>query len=155
MPQQQPILAASAVIQDSTGRFLLVQRANPPEQGHWTLPGGRVDPGETLAEAAIREVYEETSVTIRVVRELGQLTVPDGKGGLYEIHDFLAELVSGEAIAGDDAADVGWFSPDELETMTLTTDLLEYLARYGCIRNNKVRRSDVSFGLPPRRGWLR
>lgn len=131
MPQQQPILAASAVIQDSTGRFLLVQRENPPEQGHWTLPGGRVDPGETLEEAAIREVYEETRVTIRIVRELGQLTVPDGKGGTYEIHDFLAELISGEPVAGDDAADVGWFRPDELKGMTLTTDLIAYLTRYG------------------------
>lgn len=124
-------MAASAVIQDSAGRFLLVQRANPPEQGHWTLPGGRVDPGETLEETAIREVHEETGATICAIRELGQLTVPDGKGGTYEIHDFLAELVSGEPVAGDDAADVGWFRPDELGGMTLTTDLVEYLARYG------------------------
>lgn len=131
MPHQQPILAASAVIRDSAGRFLLVQRANPPEEGHWTLPGGRVDSGETLEQTAIREVYEETGLTICIVRELGQLNVPDGNGGTYEIHDFLAEWISGKPVAGDDAANVGWFRPDELWGMTLTTDLLGYLTRYG------------------------
>lgn len=100
MPDQQTILAASAVILDSAGRFLLAQRANPPEEGHWTLPGGRVDPGETLEQTAIREVYEETGVIVRITRELGQLNIPDGKGGTYEIHDFLAEWVGGEPVAG-------------------------------------------------------
>ena len=131
MPEQQPILAASAVILDRIGRFLLVQRVNPPEEGHWTLPGGRVDPGETLEQTAIREVHEETGVTVRIIRELGQLNVPDGNGGTYEIHDFLAEWIGGEPVAGDDAANVGWFRPDELEGMTLTTDLIGYLTRYG------------------------
>ena len=131
MPEQQPILAASAVILDSAGRFLLVQRANPPEEGHWTLPGGRVDPGETLEQTAIREVYEETGVIVRIIKELGQLNVPEGKGGTYEIHDFLAEWIGGEPVAGDDATNVGWFRPDELYGMTLTTDLIGYLTRYG------------------------
>lgn len=126
MPDQQTILAASAVILDSAGRFLLVQRANPPEEGHWTLPSGRVDPGETQ-QTAISEVYEETGVIVRITREHGQLNIPDGKGCTYEIHDFLAEWVGGEPVAGDDAANVGWFRPDELEGMTLTTDLIGYL----------------------------
>ncbi|MBB3965834.1 NUDIX hydrolase [Rhizobium metallidurans] len=88
MPRLNPILAASAVIRDESSRILLVQRANPPDMGCWTLPGGRVDPGETLEQAAVREVFEETGLTIAIVRELGQLDVPDGKGGVYEIHDF-------------------------------------------------------------------
>ncbi len=54
------ILAASAVVRDRDGRYLLVQRANPPEAGHWTLPGGSVDEGESLSAAASREVLEET-----------------------------------------------------------------------------------------------
>lgn len=131
MPRQQPILAASAVIRENGGRFLLVQRTDPPEQGRWTLPGGRVDPGETLEQTVIREVYEETGVAIRIIKELGQLNVPDGTGGTYEIHVFLAQWISGEAVAGDDAANVGWFRPNELGGMTLTTDLLGYLTRYG------------------------
>ncbi|WP_105385222.1 NUDIX hydrolase [Neorhizobium alkalisoli] len=131
MPQSNPVLAASAVIRDESSRILLVQRANPPDMGCWTLPGGRVDPGETLEQAAIREVFEETGLTISIVRELGQLDVPDGKGGVYEIHDFLAEKMSGEAVAGDDAAAIGWFRSDELPELSLTPALLQYLSRYG------------------------
>lgn len=131
MIDQTPILAASAVILDEQKRILLVQRANPPDKGCWTLPGGRVDPGETLELAAIREIFEETGLLIRIVRELGQLSVPDGKGGVYEIHDFLAQRIEGEAAAGDDAAAIGWFRNDELSKLPLTPDLLHYLNRYG------------------------
>ncbi len=131
MPRPNPVLAASAVVRDEDSRILLVQRANPPDVGCWTLPGGRVDPGETLEQAAIREVFEETGLTITIVRELGQLDATDGTGGLYEIHDFLAEKMSGEAIAGDDAAAIGWFRNDELPALPLTPDLLQYLSRYG------------------------
>lgn len=84
-----------------------------------------------LEQAAIREVYEETGLTIRIVRELGELGVPDGKGGIYEIHDFLAESLSGEVVAGDDAAAIGWFRSDDLSKLPLTPDLLQYLGRYG------------------------
>lgn len=131
MPKSTPILAASAVIRDESSRILLVQRANMPDMGCWTLPGGRVDTGETLEQAAIREVFEETGLTIAIVRELGQLDVPDGNGGVHEIHDFLGERISGEAIAGDDAAAIGWFRSDELSALSLTPDLLHYLGRYG------------------------
>lgn len=128
MTDQTPILAASA---DEQKRVLLVQRANPPDKGCWTLPGGRVDPGETLELAAIREISEETGLVIRIVRKLGQLDVPDGKGGIYEIHDFLAEKIEGEAAAGDDAAAIGWFRNDEPSALPLTPNLLQYSNRYG------------------------
>lgn len=131
MVDQTPTLAASAVILDGQKRILLVQRANPPDKGCWTLPGGRVDPGETLELAAIREIFEETGLVIRIVNELGKLRVPDGKGGIYEIHDFLAEKISGEPSAGDDAAAIGWFRNDELSELPLTPDLLHYLNLYG------------------------
>jgi len=130
MVDQTPTLAASAVVLDGQKRILLVQRANPPDKGCWTLPGGRVDPGETLELAAISEIFEETGLVVRIVRELG-LHVPDGKGGIYEIHDFLAEKISGEASAGDDAAAIGWFRNDELSKLPLTPDLLHYLNLYG------------------------
>jgi 8-oxo-dGTP diphosphatase len=124
-------LAAAAVVKDEGGRFLLVLRARPPEAGRWTVPGGKVAPGETLADAAAREVLEETGVTVRIGRELGTLDRPDGNGGSYEIHDFAAERLSGDIVAGDDAAEARWFTAAQLTTLPLTRDLLDALTRYG------------------------
>jgi len=126
-------LAASAVVKDAEGRVLLVLRVNEPEAGCWTIPGGRVEPGESLEDAAVREVLEETGLLVLVEHELGTLDLANGPDEVYEIHDFLAHVVSGEAVAGGDAADVGWFGPRELEGLPLTQDLLGYLTRYGVL----------------------
>ena len=124
-------LAAAAVVRDDAGRFLLVLRAEPPEAGRWSVPGGKVAAGETFAAAAAREVREETGVTVRIDRELGTLDRPDGRGGIYEIHDFAATWVSGDIVAADDAADARWFTADELAALPLTRDLIGALIRYG------------------------
>lgn len=126
-------LAASVVVKDTAGRILLVLRANEPEAGRWTIPGGRVEPGETLEEAAAREAFEETGLQVVVEHELWTLDRANGPDEVYEIHDFLAHVVAGEAVAGDDAADVGWFGRQELEGMPLTRDLLGYLTRHGVL----------------------
>ncbi|MEO6826167.1 MAG: NUDIX domain-containing protein [Microbacteriaceae bacterium] len=125
------IEAAGAVVKDTAGRFLLVMRAAEPEAGSWTIPGGKVEPGESLAEAAAREVCEETGIRVRVVGELGVLERPAGNGRVYEIHDFAADYVSGEVSAADDAADAGWFSAQQMALMPLTGDLLWHLSRFG------------------------
>ena len=126
-------LAASVVVKDTAGRILLVLRANEPEAGCWTIPGGRVEPGETLEDAAAREAFEETGLQVVVEHELWRLDLANGPDEVYEIHDFLAHVVAGEAVAGDDAADVGWFGRQELERMSLTHDLLGYLTRHGVL----------------------
>jgi 8-oxo-dGTP diphosphatase len=126
------VLAASGVVRDQQGRFLLVLRANDPEAGRWTVPGGRVDAGETLQQAAAREVVEETGLDCEILHELWSLDVAHGDV-VYEIHDFLARPVGGELRAGDDAADAGWFTPDEMARMPLTSDLLGYLGRAGLL----------------------
>lgn len=123
-------LAAGAVMQDERGRVLLVLRAYEPEAGHWTIPGGHVEPGESLQDAARREVLEETGLDVTIGAELGVVDIPNGDETI-EAHDFAATVAGGELVAGDDAADVGWFSLDELRAMRLTSGLLEAFDSYG------------------------
>lgn len=90
---------------------LLIRRANPPRQGEWSLPGGRIEWGETAASAALRELAEETGVTARL---LGLVDVVDGvfrtRGtgepwAHYLLVDFAARWMQGEPAAGDDASE--------------------------------------------------
>ena len=127
------VAAAGAAVRDERGRFLLVCRGTLPQQGRWTLPGGRVEPGESAAQACAREVAEETGILVEVGREWLVLERPGPAGVTYEIHDFLAEPVGGTLRAGDDAADAGWFSPEEMAALPLTTDLLGHLGRAGLL----------------------
>ncbi len=127
------VLAASAVVVDSRGRVLLVKRGAEPERGRWSVPGGSVDPGETLAEAAAREAFEETGVHVQIVRELWVATVPTGDGRQFEIHDLLATATTGTLTPGDDADDARWVAADELDALPLTTGLAGYLERAGLI----------------------
>ena len=127
------IQAAGAVILDAAGRVLLVLRGHEPQSGRWSIPGGHVEPGESHAQAAAREALEETGLTIRVVRELGVVELPWGEGVVFEAHDFLAEVVSGELQASDDAVAAAWFTPDELQTLSLTDGLLDWLRTFGVI----------------------
>lgn len=121
------VQAASAVVVDARRRIVLVQRGTAPQRGRWSVPGGRREPGETLEQTAARETFEETGLRIAVGRKLWSLTVPTGDGRLYEIHDFVGTVTGGTLSAGDDAADARWVDADELETLELTTDLMQYL----------------------------
>lgn len=123
------VLAVSAMVTDAAGRILLVQRSAPPEPGRWTLPGGRVEPGERLEDAAAREVHEETGLRVRVGSEVGILERATPDGGVFEIHCFGAGHLGGEPTAGSDAASVRWASVDELAGLELTRGLRELLER--------------------------
>ncbi|MEZ5211798.1 MULTISPECIES: NUDIX hydrolase [unclassified Gordonia (in: high G+C Gram-positive bacteria)] len=127
------VVAASAVLVDDDGRVLLVKRGHEPEKGHWSVPGGRVEPGETPAQAAVREVREETGLDVRVGDELWTAIVPFGDDSRYEVHDFAATVLGGELRSGDDADDARWVAPDQLETLPLSTGLLGYLRGAGII----------------------
>ena len=85
---------------------LLIRRGTPPRMGEWSLPGGRIEPGERAADAALRELREETSVEARI---LGLIDVVDGifpdVGRHYVLIDYVAEWTAGEPVAGDDAAE--------------------------------------------------
>lgn len=126
------ILAAGAVVVDDAGQVLLVRRGREPARGSWSLPGGRVEPGESPAQAAVREVREETGLVVTLGRHLGVLEVPAPEPGrVYRIHDYAARVVGGRLAAGDDAARVRWFTPAELVDLPVTDGLLDYLARAG------------------------
>lgn len=115
-------ICAGAVVRDAANRLLLVRRGRPPALGTWTLPGGRLEPGESPAEAAAREVREETGLEVEIGELLATLPVLG-----YLVHDFAASVVGGSLQAGDDAADVRWVTPAELATIELSPGLLDAL----------------------------
>jgi len=83
-----------------------------------------------LESAARREVREETGLDVQIIMKLGSVNLGVDEGYNYEVHHFLARAISGNLRAGDDAADVGWFSIEALNNLELSTDLLKYLAPY-------------------------
>lgn len=94
------------------GEVLLIKRGNPPRQGQWSLPGGRLEWGETLQAGALRELAEETGVEAEI---LGLVDVVDGVMTTrhYIMIDYAARWTAGEPVAGDDAADARFFSLEE------------------------------------------
>ncbi|HEY8042551.1 MAG TPA: NUDIX domain-containing protein [Polyangiaceae bacterium] len=129
-PQAEPVVAVGAVVLDGAGRVLLVRRGRAPGAGRWTLPGGRVEPGETLGEAVVREVREETALATRVVCALGVVQVAD-EGFSYAIHEHLLAPEEPRATprAGDDAADVRWASREELAVLGVRPEALGVVDR--------------------------
>jgi 8-oxo-dGTP diphosphatase len=131
MSTPRPTVAVGAIVFDERGRVLLIQRGRPPGVGLWTVPGGRVELGETLAAAVEREVLEETGVAVTcgpLVEVVERVTREGDATWHYVILDYLAHAAPGGAHAtpvhGDDAADVRWFGIDELDQAPLTEGLL-------------------------------
>ncbi|MBB6546218.1 NUDIX hydrolase [Nonomuraea rubra] len=119
-----------AIIFDASGRLLLVQRGRPPGKGLWSVPGGRLEPGESDEAGVRREVLEETGLRVEVGRLAGTVDRPGPGGVTYVIRDYLATVTAGTPAAGDDAAGVGWFGRAELERLPLSEGLLAALAEW-------------------------
>jgi len=124
-------VAVGAIVADGE-RFLLIRRGHAPSLGAWSIPGGRVEVGETLPEALKREIFEECSIEIAV----GDVAIlldrvarqPDGTvRSHYLIVDFWSTLSSGEPTAGTDAAEIGWFTLDQMRALPTTNQLPEYI----------------------------
>lgn len=129
-----PIVATLAVVVRA-GTVLLVRRANPPDAGFWGFPGGKIEAGETIREAAVRELYEETGVIADTAKVLSALDAfdRDDVGALrhhYVLIPVLCAWASGEPVAQDDALEARWFDLADLEggTVPLSIDVAE-LAR--------------------------
>ncbi|MGH8868405.1 MAG: NUDIX hydrolase [Actinomycetes bacterium] len=122
-----------AVVRDAAGRLLLVQRGRPPGLGLWSLPGGRVEAGESDAQALTREVREETGLEVRVGPLVGRVERAGPAGSVYVIADHACEVTGGRLSAGDDAADVRWVGRDDLASLPVTDGLLDTLAGWGVL----------------------
>lgn len=121
------VRCVGAVIFDEDGRLLLVRRVNPPSAGCWSVPGGRVERGESLPEAAAREVVEETGLTVSIEALLGVVEIAGG----YEVYDYAATVTGGILKPGDDASDARWCSVDEVAALATTPGLIGDLRRMG------------------------
>lgn len=128
----RPEVAVGAVVVRAR-RLLLVRRGRGVALGRWSLPGGRVESGETLAEAVRRELYEETGLDVRVGGLCG-VAEDISDVAHYVILDFWAEA-QGDAtpVAADDAADVRWAGQAALRDLDLVDGLLEFLAVNGVL----------------------
>jgi 8-oxo-dGTP diphosphatase len=114
------IPCVGAVIRDDAGRLLMIVRGHDPGRGLWSIPGGRIEPGETPEQAVVREVREETGLDVSCGPLLGVAELPGRNGAIVDIRDYRAFLVPGSAevaTAGDDAADVRWVSDAEATAM--------------------------------------
>jgi len=129
-PERPQVAVGAFVVKENT--ILLVKRKRPPGEGLWAIPGGRVELGETLQEAAEREVKEETGITIKagsVVYAFDFIEYDDmGKTRFhYIIVDLLADYISGDPTAGDDASEVRWFNSEELISLPASESTMKAL----------------------------
>ena len=127
------IRCVGAIVTDSGGRLLLVKRGHEPEAGRWSVPGGRVMPGESDPEAVVREVREETGLNVEPGRLIGEVERPGPGGVVFDIHDYGAVVSGGLLAAGDDAADAQWVDPGDIGRLPLTSGLAETLAAWGVL----------------------
>lgn len=134
----QPQIAVGGIVIHE-GRVLLVRRKNPPMQGMWAIPGGRVRTGEPLEQAVARELLEETGIAATVTGEVHVVEVIDrDEHGQVRFHyvilDWVADYRSGNLRAGDDALEAAWASPEDLSQMQLTDSTLTLLRRLGFVQ---------------------
>jgi ADP-ribose pyrophosphatase YjhB (NUDIX family) len=128
-PPARPQLAVSAAI-FRDDKILLVRRARSPAKGFYTLPGGRVEFGESLHTALRREVDEETCLNIEIIGLAGwreALPAASGGGGHYLIMSFAARWIANEVVLNDELDDFQWLAPDGLGGLTLTDGLAEII----------------------------
>ncbi|WP_410590769.1 NUDIX hydrolase [Amycolatopsis sp. lyj-23] len=116
------IRCVGGIAHDPQGRLLLIRRRNNPGSGQWSLPGGRVEPGETDKKAVIRELSEETGLDVIPGTLIGSV-----RRGPYEIFDYACEVEGGVLTAGDDASDVRWSDAADLAELEAGGELVDLL----------------------------
>ena len=148
--KRYPVVAASAIVPDEKGRILLVKRKYVPGKGFWAFPGGHVEYGESITDAVVREIKEETGLEIKIKQFLFPCTVikvtDESKVPEYHyvILVFEGEVFSGELKPSSDAEDVCFFTFEDAFKLNLTASTFASLKRYqrgletGNIDHNEV-----------------
>ena len=113
-----PVVGVGAIVFDDAGRLLVIRRGRAPAAGLWSVPGGKLELGETLAAAVAREVREETGLEVEVGALVAVIERPP-----YVILDYRARVIGGVLGAGDDASDARWVTDDELAALATTPGL--------------------------------
>ena len=124
------VCVGAVVVRDE--RLLLVRRGHGPAAGAWSVPGGRVERGEALVEAVVRELREETGLDGLVDGLLGWVERIDDDDH-FVILDFAVTVLDGEPVAGDDAAEVAWVPVGDVAERRLVEGLAEFLNDHGVI----------------------
>lgn len=127
------VLGVAAVIWNDRGDVLLIRRAKEPRKGQWSLPGGKLEFGETLIEGVQREVREETELEVEILGLIDVAeTIRDASVGAADDHfvliDYGARVISGTAVAASDAAEARWFALEELDTLPLWSEMRRIIA---------------------------
>lgn len=133
----RPVVAVGAIVFDERGRVLLIERGRPPGVGLWTVPGGKVEPAETLAEAVAREVAEETGLVVEVgplacvIERIGPRGPGAAEGNDYHfvILDYLARVIGGALAPASDVTAARFVDDAELADLPLTEGLVPVLVR--------------------------
>ena len=127
------IPCVGAIVRDRAGRLLLIKRGHDPEAGKWSLPGGRIEPGETDAQALVREMREETGLTVLPGPMLGAVERPGPGGSIIDIRDYAATVIDGTLAPGDDAAGARWVAAADVPRLPLSSGLADALASWGVL----------------------
>jgi 8-oxo-dGTP diphosphatase len=126
-----------AVIKDEAGRLLLIRRGHEPGKGLWSIPGGRIEPGESDESALMREVREETGLDVTAGPLIGAVRRPAGTlgapGAELDIRDYAAVVTGGTLVPGDDADDAVWADAADLDRLPLADGLLDALRSWGAL----------------------
>ncbi len=136
----RPVVGVGVVVLHGSD-VLLIRRAEPPRKDRWSIPGGKQERGETVRDAAHREIREETGVEIALI---GLVDVVDGISrdetgaaiSHYTLIDFAAEWVSGEPVAGDDAAEARWTPLENLDDYRLWSETRRIIAAAVAMRDD-------------------